>query len=172
MHPAAAEAHKDGTSPVGATLGAPRGHGQQRWHATRAAPQNKACCPCRREQRMVHTKRILLPTVPLGSGTGPLLSPAECSMDVGPAAQVSAEGPTCSPGHVRGSSVVSLNRVTCHGAAERQHSQRGFGPLPGRSLSRSTSFVCSLTSKGGSLVTFRLTPVVPETLARTRCVSL
>lgn len=39
------------------------------------------------------------------------------------------------------------------------------------SLSRSTSFVCRLTSKGGSLLRLRLSPVVPGTLARTRCVS-
>lgn len=39
-------------------------------------------------------------------------------------------------------------------------------------LSRSTSFVCRLTLKGGSVVRFRLTPVVPTTLASTRCVSL
>lgn len=41
-----------------------------------------------------------------------------------------------------------------------------------RSLSRSTSFVCRLTLKGGSLVRLRLTPVVPATLASTLCVSL
>ena len=40
-----------------------------------------------------------------------------------------------------------------------------------RSLSRSTSLVCRFTSKGGSLVRFRLRPAVPGTLASTRCVS-
>lgn len=40
-----------------------------------------------------------------------------------------------------------------------------------RSLSRSTSLVCRFTSKGGNLLRLRLSPVVPGTLASTRCVS-
>lgn len=40
-----------------------------------------------------------------------------------------------------------------------------------RSLSRSTSLVCRFTSKGGSRLRLRLSPVVPGTLASTRCVS-
>ncbi|DAA29004.1 TPA: hypothetical protein BOS_6283 [Bos taurus] len=40
-----------------------------------------------------------------------------------------------------------------------------------RTRSRSTSLVCRFTSKGGSLLRFTLSPVVPGTRAKTRCVS-
>lgn len=49
------------------------------------------------------------------------------------------------------------------------------GPTPAqggpRSRSKSTSLVCRFTLKGGSLLRFTLSPVVPGTWARTRCVS-
>lgn len=49
------------------------------------------------------------------------------------------------------------------------------GPTPAqggpRSRSSSTSLVCRFTLKGGSLLRFTLSPVVPGTRARTRCVS-
>lgn len=40
-----------------------------------------------------------------------------------------------------------------------------------RSRSRSTSLVCRFTWNGGSLLKFTLSPVVPGTWAKTRCVS-
>ena len=49
------------------------------------------------------------------------------------------------------------------------------GPTPAqgvlRSRSNSTSLVCRFTLKGGSLLRFTLSPVVPGMRARTRCVS-
>lgn len=58
------------------------------------------------------------------------------------------------------------------GAAPMSSEEHGPAQEGPRSRSRRTSFVCRFTSSGGSVVRFRLTPVVPAMPARTRCVSL
>lgn len=77
------------------------------------------------------------------------------------------------PGRVHGS-VVSCMISSAGTLTELRCPQKNAAPAQEgpRSRSRRTSFVCRFTSSGGSVVRFRLTPVVPAMPARTRCVSL